>query len=203
MTSRELLLNGLKEIGITPAELQVDVFLRYMDEIKRWRKVYSLTSLKDDTDIIINHFLDSLLYLNALPKTAIDIADIGSGAGFPGIPLKIIMPELRISLIEPSRKKAAFLRYVIRTLGLLNIEVIEKQVESIKDMKFDAVLTRALFKVNEFINKAGRLVQDGGVLIVSKGQGVADELKNIEDVKVITLKLPLTDIERNLVIIGK
>ncbi|MEW6215889.1 MAG: 16S rRNA (guanine(527)-N(7))-methyltransferase RsmG, partial [Nitrospirota bacterium] len=106
------------EFGYVPEMEQLSAFMTYLSELKRWNKAYNLTSLSKDEDIIIKHFLDSLLYLKAIPDGEIKIADVGSGAGFPGIPLKIIRPEIEMYLIEPSRKKSAFLRHIIRQVGL-------------------------------------------------------------------------------------
>ncbi|MDP2168582.1 MAG: 16S rRNA (guanine(527)-N(7))-methyltransferase RsmG [Thermodesulfovibrionales bacterium] len=202
MPDRRLLREGLGELGIVPSEGQVDSFMAYLSEIKKWNMAYNLTSLKTDEDIIIKHFLDSCLYLSALPEGVLRLADVGSGAGFPGIPLKIIRPKLDVSLIEPSRKKSAFLRHIIRRLGLQGIEVIGLRVEDVSGEPFDAAVTRALFSVEEFIRKSARLVKKGGLLIVSKGPRAKEELKGIKaDYEVITLGLPMTDIKRQMIII--
>ena len=211
-----LLKDGLRELGIEElSEERTRAFMTYLAELKKWNKAYSLTSLKTDEDIVIKHFLDSCLYLKALPcgrgstpGQPLDIADVGSGAGFPGLPLKIIRPELRISLIEPSRKKAAFLRHMIRTLGLEDIEVVEKRVEDLSGVLFDAALTRALFSARDFLAKTAHIVKPGGLIILSKGPKFEDELSGLNDYKVIEVKLPSggltspsTDIIRHLVII--
>ena len=106
----ELLRDGIIELGFTPSKEQINAFMIYLSELKKWNKAYNLTGLEKDEDIIIKHFLDSLLYLKAIPNGEIRIADIGSGAGFPGIPIKILRPEIEMFLIEPSRKKSAFLK---------------------------------------------------------------------------------------------
>jgi 16S rRNA (guanine527-N7)-methyltransferase len=100
----ELLEKGINELGITPSKQQINNFITYLSELKKWNKAYNLTGLKKDEDIIIKHFLDSLLYLKAIPHGEITVADVGSGAGFPGIPIKIIRPEIDMYLVEPSRK---------------------------------------------------------------------------------------------------
>ncbi len=125
----DLLKKGLTELGFMPSEEQTNAFMTYLSELKKWNKAYNLTGLKEDKDIIIKHFFDSLLYLKALPDGEITVADVGSGAGFPGLPIKIIRPEIEMYLIESSRKKAAFLKHIIRQLGLKKAEVIEKRIE--------------------------------------------------------------------------
>ena len=82
--------------------------MTYLSELKKWNRAYNLTGLAKDEDIIIKHFLDSLLYLKAIPQGALQVADIGTGAGFPGIPITIIRPEIEMYLIEPSGKKVRF-----------------------------------------------------------------------------------------------
>lgn len=178
--------------------------MTYLSELKKWNKAYNLTGLKKDEDIIIKHFLDSLLYLKVIPDGKIKVADIGTGAGFPGIPIKIIRPEIEMYLIEPSRKKSAFLGHIIRQLQLKNTEVIEKRLEDTKGLlTVDVAVTRALFDVKDFFKKASHIVRQGGMLILNKGPKVKDELKALMDITydLLILNLPLTDIKRYLVIV--
>ncbi len=179
--------------------------MTYLAELKRWNRAYNLTSLKTDEDIIIKHFLDSLLYLKALPAGDISVVDIGSGAGFPGIPIKILRPEIMMYLIEPSRKKASFLTHIIKTLGLDRIEVMEKRIEDVKSLIVDVAVTRALFDIRDFFKKASSHVREGGRLILSKGPKVSEELKKTRDVnyELLTLNLPVSKIKRFIVIVKK
>lgn len=208
MEIKELLRKGLREFGLAPSEEQINSFITYLSELKKWNKAYNLTGLKNDEDIIIKHFLDSLLYLRVMPDGEIKVADVGSGAGFPGIPIKIIRPEIGMYLIESSGKKSAFLRHIIRELELKKIEVIEKRIEEIKvnqelSLPVNIVVTRALFTVKDFIKKSSHIVKQGGILILNKGPKVKEELKIISDIKykIITVNLPLTDIKRYIVIV--
>ncbi|MBI4824142.1 MAG: 16S rRNA (guanine(527)-N(7))-methyltransferase RsmG [Nitrospirae bacterium] len=197
-----LITKGLREIGITVMPKQVSSFISYLSLIKKWQKAYSLTSLKTDEDIVIKHFLDSCLYLKALPEGSLSLADVGSGAGFPGIPIKIMRPELNVYLIEPSKKKSAFLRHTIRALGLKGITVIEQRVEDMKNVRFDIAVTRALWSINEFIAKASPIVKDRGILVISKGPKVKEEIGEIRvDYEMMPAKLPLSQAKRYLVII--
>lgn len=203
----ELLRDGIIELGLMPSKEQINAFMAYLSELKKWNKAYNLTALKKDEDIIIKHFLDSLLYLKAIPDGEIRIADVGSGAGFPGIPIKIIMPEIETFLIEPSRKKSAFLRHITRQLRLEKIEVIEKRIEEIKvnhELLFpvDVAVTRALFSVKDFLKKASHIVRKGGILILNKGPKVKDDTKMLKGIEyeILTLHLPLSDIQRYILI---
>jgi len=204
----ELLKGGLRELGYVPEEGCIRAFLSYLTEIKEWNKAYNLTALKKDGDIIIKHFLDSLLYMRALPEGEIRVADVGSGAGFPGIPIKIMRPEIEMYLLEPSRKKSAFLRNVIRQLGLKKIEVIEKRIEEVKVGRelphaVDVALTRALFTIKEFLKKALPIVTEKGILILSKGPKVSEEITKLKNstYELFTFNLPFTDIKRHIVVV--
>lgn len=205
MEIRGLLRKGLEELGYILKTDLLSAFIIYLSELKKWNKAYNLTGLRKDEDIIIKHFLDSLLYLNVMPHGEIKVADIGSGAGFPGIPIKIIRPEIEMYLIEPSGKKSIFLRHIIKLLQLQNIEVIEERVENIKEsFLVDVAMTRALFTIEDFIKKVSHIVKEGGMLILSKGPKVKEELRRIKDVKyeVIPYNLPLTNITRYIVAVS-
>lgn len=190
----------------------------YLAELKRWNKTHNLTAIRSDDDVVVKHFLDSALFLKALDKcfpagAALRIADVGSGAGFPGIPLKLLRPALDVALIEPRLKKAVFLRHIGSRLRLagteapaIRVEVIEARAEDVpatdasRAAGFDAALTRALFSPAEFVKKAGHLVRPGGFFIMSKGPAYKEELGDLsyED---IALKLPFSDAERHLIMI--
>jgi 16S rRNA (guanine527-N7)-methyltransferase len=176
-------------------------FKTYLFELKKWNRAYNLTSLKRDEDIIIKHFLDSLLYLKFIPDNGFKICDIGSGAGFPGIPIALVKPGTNISLIEPSRKKASFLRHIKKTLSIKNIEIIEKRVENVSD-NFDIALSRALFSISELIEKASQLLKKTGYIIVSKGPKYEEDLISIPEgkkIEIMSVDLPFTDIKRYLI----
>ncbi len=199
----DLLRKGLRELGISFTEHQTEAFLFYLEELKRWNKAYNLTGLTTDREIIIKHFLDSLLFLKALPEHVRSLADIGSGAGFPGIPLKIMYPDPVVYLVEPSKKKAAFLRHVCKQLRLPDVEIIDRRIEEVTDLKVDAAVTRALFSIDDFLKKTQGIVKKKGVLILSKGPKLAEELQGVPSDRISTLdvKLPLLNIIRHLVVI--
>lgn len=195
---------GLRELSLSVRSEQLKAFMTYLGELKKWSKVYNLTSIRKDEDIIIKHFLDSLLYLKALPEGNIVVVDVGSGAGFPGIPVKIIRPEIRLYLLEPSMKKAGFLMHMVKTLRFEGVEVIEKRVEEVSGLKVDVAITRALFEIKEFYKKASHLLGEGGRLILSKGPKVEKEIKEIGEglrYEILKVRLPLTDIYRYIVTI--
>ncbi len=204
-----LLKKGLKELGLTASDDQINAFMTYLSELKKWNKAYNLTAIKKDGDIVIKHFLDSLLYLKALPEDGIKIADIGSGAGFPGIPLKIIRPEIEMYLIEPSMKKSAFLRHVVKQLHLRNTSVIEKRIEEVRinqelSAPVDVAVSRALFDIKEFAKKTAPIVKESGILVLNKGPKVKEELKTLKGIRyeVLAVDLPLSQITRYIVVVS-
>lgn len=113
---------------------QISKFMIYLNQLKEWNKTTNLTSIVKDEEIVIKHFIDSIAAINA--ERFIDgslIFDIGSGAGFPGIPIKILRPDLRLVLVEPSKKKSSFLRYIIGLLKLENVDVFEGSLEQLAE----------------------------------------------------------------------
>jgi 16S rRNA (guanine527-N7)-methyltransferase len=210
--SEELLKNGFKELQVSCSEAQIKSFLTLLSELKKWNRAYNLTGLKTDRDIIIKHFLDSLLYIRAIPAEVQKLADVGSGAGFPGLPLKIMMPEMEMSLIESSRKKTAFLRHITRMLKLEGVEILEKRIEDLDSKykkSFDVVVSRATFSIVEFIELACPYVNDRGMLILNKGPKLEEELKDLQKSsskkascrEIMHLELPIIMDKRNLVVL--
>ena len=209
MENKELLRKGLDEAGISCSESQVSAFMVFLKELKKWNRTYNLSALKTDKDIIIKHFIDSLLYLKAVPDRPLRIADVGAGAGFPGIPIKIVRPEVNMTLIEPTGKKASFQRHMIRVLGLSGINVMEMRVEEIgkDEAPFDIIVSRATFSLEEFLKMACPYINEDGLLIVSKGPKVLEELKegasSVRNAvkELLELRLPLAGAGRNLVVL--
>jgi len=201
----ELLRDGLKILDIPFVEDQIEQFIIYLSELKKWNRAYNLTALKTDADIVIKHFLDSLLFLKVLPPYVKRIADVGTGAGFPGIPIQIIRPDIEIVLIEPVQKKALFLEHMQRLLNMNSMKIMNIRVEDVRDLLVDAAVTRALFSVGEFINKAERILEERGVLILSKGPKLEDELRGLETsaTKREDIMLPFEKSIRHLVIVEK
>jgi 16S rRNA (guanine527-N7)-methyltransferase len=202
-TAEGLIRQGLAALDTPFSEDQVKRFLTYLAELKKWSRAYNLTGLKNDRDIIIKHFLDSLLFLKVIPPSAVTAADVGSGAGFPGIPVKIFLPLLKIFLIEPVGKKAIFLRHISKRLALDGIEIVDKRIEEAGGLKVDVAMTRALFTVGDFIEKTRGHINKGGVLILSKGPKLREELEGLEmrDITVSDHNLPLEETVRHLVVV--
>lgn len=199
---RELLINGLYRLHIEPSDVVVGNFMKYLYELKRWSSAYNLTALKRDEEIITKHFFDSLLYLKVISAGNYNICDVGSGAGFPGMPMAIVNPKLKIALVEPSRKKCAFLRHIKRTLSVNNVDVLESRIEDVKDRLFDIAVTRALFSAHELIKKTKHAVKENGFFVLNKGPAFKDEIKGLPDnvkLEITTVALPGTSLQRNII----
>jgi len=199
---KKLLADGLGKLGLDCSERVLSAFDIYLAELMRWNKAYNLTSIRNERDVITSHFLDSALYLKALPVAAKSVADIGSGGGFPGLVIKILRPDLTVHLIEPSGKKCAFLRNMLRKLPLEGTHVHEARLEEVKDMQVDAAVTRALFSAGDFVKMSAHILKPGGTLILSKGPKYKEEIEALASAhSVIDMKLPGEDIVRHMVII--
>ena len=212
MKSEEQLIKGLNELKIKCSKEQISAFMLYLSELKKWNKTYNLTALRNDNDIIVKHFLDSLLYLKAFPKGPLKLADAGTGAGFPGIPLKLVRPEIDLTLIESLRKKASFLRHIFRQLGLDNSTVLEKRLEALDEkhqQSYDVMVTRATFSAKEFLQMACPYMKKSGILILSKGPKISEELEDLERSsdnraavqEILKVHLPFEEVQRNLLVL--
>jgi 16S rRNA (guanine527-N7)-methyltransferase len=203
--TEELIISGIAEIGVQCTPQQVTAFVTYLGELKKWGRAYNLTGLKTDRDIIIRNFLDSVLFCKVIPENLHSLADIGSGAGFPGIPIKIMRPDLQVILIEPTQKKALFLKHVCHRLGLQDIQVIDKRIEDISGIGVDVLVTRALFTVADFVKKAGHILNNNGIFILSKGPKLQEELEKSVNLRtsVVDITLPFEKTLRHLVVVRR
>lgn len=179
-----MLAGAAREIGVALTDVEVTRLMEYARELLLWNKKMSLVSVKSPGDII-KHLIDSLTPL-PLIRDSQTLLDIGTGAGLPGIPLKITMGSLRVTLIDSSRKKASFLKSVIRTLGLRGIAVVNGRVELLAQdshyrTSFDTVISRATFKVPYLLTVGEPFLSDGGTLIAMKGKHAYDELSGETD----------------------
>ena len=171
-----LLVDGAGELGLRLSSAQVAAFAVYLEEITRWSARTNLTAFRRPQDIVRLGFLDSLACLPLVPPEAIRAIDIGSGAGFPGLPLKLVRPDLLFTLVEASRKKATFLQHVVRQLGLVGVRVARQRGETLASVPeevgiYDLALARAVAAPSV----QGRLVRPflrvGGIFIVQIGPG--------------------------------
>ena len=211
-----ILKEGVGEIGVSLNQEMIQMFLIYLKVLKEWNQKINLTSLKRDTDIITKHFIDSLSLVPYLPSKA-TLLDLGSGAGFPGIPIKIAKPSLTVTLLEATRKKVNFQRHLVRTLGLTHIYSVQGRAESLKSeegspLSFDIVTSRAFSRLEKFLMLGKPFVKKGGYLITMKGRHAEEELKDNQDVvkglsleinRTVELLLPVNRERRYLIFIKK
>ncbi|MCE5312481.1 MAG: 16S rRNA (guanine(527)-N(7))-methyltransferase RsmG [Nitrospiraceae bacterium] len=198
----DLIKKGLVALGMDPGPHLIDSFELYRAELQKWNKVHNITSITDDREIIIKHFLDSLLYLKALPAGKYILCDVGSGGGFPGLPIAMVSPDAEVALLEPSRKRVAFLRHMRRLLNLANVEIIDCKAEELVESEFDVVVTRATFSIADIMKKAGHLLKPGGFFVLSKGPRTEEELNELGssiEPEIFRCALPFSDAERNLI----
>lgn len=146
----DVLIEETSIFGIKLDPDQVSALASYYRELDRWNKKINLSAIQDTKEIAIKHFLDSLLYNQALEqRTNASLLDVGSGAGFPGLPLKILAPELHVTLLEPNEKKTSFLRHIIGTLDLKNVSVVSRNLRDFSRVpeghgRFSYITTRAV-----------------------------------------------------------
>jgi len=170
-----------RHLGIELNKQQLAQFDVYKNELLEWNAKINLISENSSQEIITRHFLDSLTALQFIPKTNARIIDVGCGAGFPGIPLKIARPDFEIYLLEANRKKVSFLKHIIRLLNLSSTFVLHDRVENIIKTdswkeKFDILISRAAFKLFDLLLQGEYLLVPGGKLIALKGSNVDEEL---------------------------
>ncbi|MEK6591129.1 MAG: 16S rRNA (guanine(527)-N(7))-methyltransferase RsmG [Nitrospinota bacterium] len=183
---KDLIINGGKEIGFNLIDSQVEKFIIYLSELKKWNKSINLTAIKDDKLIITRLFLESLTFLYCFrPEDTKNVLDIGTGAGFPGMPIKIIHPEIFFTLTEGSKKKVVFLKHICRQIKLSAIECLsERAEEMVRHEKYkryyDVVLAKGVSDIKTLIKVSFPLLKSGSLFITQKGEDLEGELKDAE-----------------------
>ena len=205
-----------EQIDITFEKSQIEQFYKYMNLLIEWNEKINLTAIIEPEEIILKHFIDSLTICKYIENNAI-LADVGTGAGFPGIPLKIYRPDIKITLVDSLNKRINFLNEVINNLELKNIVTIHSRVEDFGKNKnyrekYDYVTARAVANLNTLSEYLVPIVKVNGKAICMKGNDVQDEVDNAKHAikilggtveKVDYFKLPNSDISRNIIVVKK
>ncbi|SMG63244.1 Glucose inhibited division protein [methanotrophic bacterial endosymbiont of Bathymodiolus sp.] len=201
--SRQLLIEGIECLRLDVSPAQQNLLLDFVTLIQKWNKAYNLTAIRDRNEMLRLHILDSLAILPYV--TGKRIIDVGTGAGLPGIPLAILMPEVQFTLLDSNSKKTRFVQQVVLELKLNNVQVVHSRVEKLRcSGEYDAVLSRAFASVDDIMNLTEHLLQAEGVLIAMKGQNPEAELKNIKrSYTVNSIVLPGVEAERCVLRINK
>lgn len=204
-------------VGLPLSEEQLFKFSVYADMLLEWNQKMNLTAITQEFDIVTKHFADSLFGLKFIPKNA-DVIDVGTGAGFPGIPLKIASPEIHLTLLDSLNKRLTFLNAVISELNLTDTKTLHSRAEdgaakkaALRE-KFDVCSSRAVSRLNILSEYCLPYVKTGGIFLAYKGGNVSEELNAAENAikllggelaEVFCYTVPQTDITHSIVAVKK
>jgi 16S rRNA (guanine527-N7)-methyltransferase len=217
---------GCRTLGITLNAQQLAQFEVYYRELVEWNERFNLTAITDYVEVQVKHFLDSLVALPLIaaelgekmpPEQPLRLLDVGTGAGFPGIPLKIVAPHLRVTLMDGTGKKITFLRETVAKLGLHDVEVVQGRAEEIGNhpdyrARFDLVSARAVAALNTLVEYLLPLVRRGGLAIIYKGMSASQELAEArkaiemlggETVRLAPVQVPFLEEQRYILLVKK
>jgi 16S rRNA (guanine527-N7)-methyltransferase len=196
---REILTAGLEALSLTLTEAQIEQLLAFIKLLAKWNKAYNLTAIRKLEDMVALHLLDSLAILPHIHGQR--VIDIGTGAGLPGIPLAICLPDVQFTLLDSNAKKTRFVQQAILELKLPNASVYHSRVEDYQpEVGFDTVTTRAFASLSVIIDVTRHLLAENGIVLAMKGQQLADELAQINQATtLIPIVVPGVEAERYVV----
>jgi 16S rRNA (guanine527-N7)-methyltransferase len=202
MKTDDQLEEGAQALGLALRENDLELLARYCALIEKWNRVYNLTAIRERAKIVSHHLLDCLAVAPHLPADS--LADVGSGAGLPGIPLAIARPGTRVVLLESNHKKGAFLRQAVLELGLANVQVVIGRAEEYGPVpRLAMAISRAFSDLTSFVEASRHLVDPGGWLLAMKGVYPDEELAqlpaDVEVESIIELTIPGVRAARHLV----
>lgn len=209
--NKELFLEELKKLGILLTPKQEQDLDTYYKLLISYNNNVNLTAITKEEDVYLKHFYDSLTLFKGIDlKENLKICDLGTGAGFPGLVLKIVFPNLSITLVDSLEKRIKFLDLVIKELELKNIKTVHSRIEEFKEIEaFDVVVSRAVAKINILLELGCRIPKVNGLFVFMKGN-ILEELKSAKNAlkvlnysleKIINFKLPIEESERKIVIL--
>jgi 16S rRNA (guanine527-N7)-methyltransferase len=197
--------SGARSMGIALTGEQEARIAAHLLLVEKWNRVHNLTAVRETKQMVVLHVLDSLSLLPHLGETR-TLLDVGSGPGFPGIPIALARPDVTVTLLDSSSKKCAFLEQVRAELRLSNIHVVCDRVEQWKPAEqFDAVVSRAFAELSDFVTQARHLVRPGGRMLAMKGVYPFEEIARVPQshrvASVVELAVPTLDAKRHLVLL--
>lgn len=180
---KRIIADASQATGIDIDGEKIDQFAVHARELMKWNKRMNLTAIRDPLAVAEKHFIDSLIPAPMVPPET-SLLDVGSGGGFPGIPLKILIPSLKLTLIDASRKKVSFLKYIIRTLNLVDAGAYHVRIEKLAGNKayakhFGVIISRALFDLQSLVIKTWPLLSEKGIIIGLKGRPPRKEVDTL------------------------
>jgi 16S rRNA (guanine527-N7)-methyltransferase len=205
MSLERRIADGARDLGVMLPAGAAALMARHLELIEKWNRVHNLTAVREPEQMVSLHALDSLSLLPHLGD-AHTLLDVGTGPGFPGVPLAIARPDMEVTLLDSSHKKCAFLEQAKTELGLPNVSVACERVEQWKpERRFDAVVSRAFAELNDFVAQAGHLARPGGRFLAMKGVYPYEEIARLPAshrvASVVELSVPSLDAKRHLVTI--
>lgn len=195
-------MSGAAELGLPLSAEQAARLLRLLDEVDEWNQRMNLTAIRERGQQITKHLLDSLAVHGHLHGSR--VVDIGTGAGFPGLPLALALPQIEFMLLDSTAKKLKFVEHAAQTLGLCNVQTVHTRAETYRPKeRFDCVVSRAVGPLETFVKWSGHLSVGNGRLLAMKGRYPTDELAHIPSgwklAEVHRLNIPGLDEQRHLV----
>ncbi len=213
--NRELLVEGAKAFGIDLNEKAFQSFETYLKELLKWNEKINLTAIRSEKGIVLKHFLDSLSVYPYLPEHSV-VLDIGSGAGFPGIPISIVHPTVEVTLMDSVRKKVDFQKHIIRILGLNGTKAIHARAQDkgiLKDLggHFDIILSRAFSDLQTVLALSLPFLRQGGKVVAMKSRVEDEEMRLLTGAagipyrlqRTIPLTLPFSSFKRTILLFEK
>ncbi len=223
---KETIVEGARETDIHVRPGQADQFARHATILKAWNQKINLTTVEDPLEMAVKHYVDAIMPCGYIQPGS-RLLDVGSGAGFPGIALKIMIPTLQITLVEATRKKVNFLKHVIRELGLDQIEAIHTRIENLDQCHkagFDVIVSRAFSDLSKFVTLSLPYLASSGCLIAYKARGYATEIPELNKtldgqrqrsqqgidpqfsdfkIKILPFRLPKLNLHRTLLLLQR
>lgn len=206
------LANATQALAISLSSAQHDTLLQYIVQLQRWNRTYNLTALREPEQMLIQHLFDSLsvlkpmqTYLNQIQSKTVNIVDVGSGAGLPGVVLAATCSTWNVQCIDAVEKKTAFIRQMSAVLDLPNLESVHGRIEKIPVLNADIVISRAFSSLGDFVKLASRHVKEGGTMLAMKGKIPHEEIEALESEstwkvdRIEVLSVPELDAQRCLV----